>query len=142
MEYACYFTPAGRARIQYSVRSIVFLVNCAYVNLSVLDFLPPYRVIIEIESDTEILVVGVYSVSRSALYIMQDGARLIVSAAASHVFTQPAHPYSRLTRIVKYPKLTVLCNSDYLLTTSARSIRAYLGSVFLEVSPPSLAPAL
>lgn len=66
--------------------------TCRSGTSGVLHLVPPYRVVVEVEADAQILVVGVYAVGQSALRVVQRAARLVLTAAASHVsLPPPAH---------------------------------------------------
>lgn len=102
----------------------------------VLHLVPPYRVVVEIEADTPIPVVGVYATGLSALRVVQRAARLVLTAAASHVFPAAACPQSGIADIVEDAELAVIGDGDHLLPASVCCIRACLGAVLLQILPP------
>lgn len=109
--------------------------TCRSGTSGVLYLVPPYRVVVEVEADAQIPVVGVYAVGQSALRVVQRAARLVLTAAASHVFPAAASPQSGIADIVEDAELAIVGDGDHFLLASACCVRARLGAVFMQVLP-------
>ena len=105
------------------------------------NFLPPSRIVEEVEPHAFVLVVGVHSVCsfglpRSPIVLALSLAH-IGAAAPSYILATTSNPHGCVSQVVKDAELSEVVHRHHSLATSACGVWSFGRSVLFEVLPSS-----